>query len=57
MKFEVKRQICDRGEGGLSDYLVLVDGKIVAHVESENEALMKLASIVEELTSRTNAVN
>jgi len=36
---------------------VLVDGKIVAHVESENEALMKLASIVEELTSRTNAVN
>lgn len=41
----------------MSDYLVLMDGKIVAHVVSEKEALIKLASIAEQLASRANAVN
>jgi len=57
VKFEVKRQIYDRGEGNYYSYLVLLDGKIVAHAENEQDALMKLVSIIQTLTPRTDAIN
>jgi len=57
VKFEVKRQIYDRGEGNNYNYLVLLDGKIVAHAENEQDALMKLVSIIQTLTPRTDAIN
>jgi hypothetical protein len=57
VRFEVKRQIYDRGEGNYYNYLVLLDGKIVAHAENKEDALMKLVSIIQTLTPRTDAIN
>jgi Pyruvate/2-oxoacid:ferredoxin oxidoreductase gamma subunit len=57
VKFEVTRQIYDRGEGNYYDYLVLLDGKIVAHAENEEGALVKLISIIQNLTPRTDTIN